>query len=571
MIKLSDLRPMENYRKSMDKKKMAELTESVKKKGVIQPILVRPNGHGHKEAYEIVFGSRRYQAATAAGLAEIPAMIREVSDEEALELQVIENSQREDPNPMEQGFGFGKLIEMGKHTAETLAAKLDHSVDYVVGRLKLTHLPKAAQDKLLSGEISIGHALQLTRLKNEGDTKRLLEEILDEGLSVAQTKEELKDYYGQHMAQARFDTENCAACQARTRNQTVLFPDARKDTDLCLDASCFFTKTKDFFKKAVEEYKAKGIQIITKSAEVDKLSYGNNSRRLDLAEDDYGEKPKRPAQCKDCATRAFFYVEEKNGKRSKLETGWICLDKKCLDKMNRGKESSPAAGSTPASAPERTSSPIHAESCRNRFLYREIFPRVVKSEALKLRLAIYHLLEHFDGMRASVTMDDSDTDANKVRAALFQEVTGKKLGSNKYSGDAIFTEEDYAAIAGIPEGKLTDTLLKIALAMIPVTNADVLLFMTPEAGIDLSKSLVIDKQYIESKTKSELIKLANAIKVNTGLTDVMQKPKIVEAILAQDLTGKLPKDIADYCELKVLDSLRSPQKPARKEKKSGKK
>ncbi len=149
-----------NYRKTFDIKAMEELTASVKAKGVLQPILVRPNGKkGH---YEIVAGHRRFSAAEAAGLKEIPVMVKELSDEEALEVQVIENSQREDPNPMDEAWGFKSLLDMGKHTPETLAVKIGRSLKYILGRIRLTGLDKAVQEKIASGEVSTGHAMLFT-------------------------------------------------------------------------------------------------------------------------------------------------------------------------------------------------------------------------------------------------------------------------------------------------------------------------------------------------------------------------------------------------------------------------
>ena len=123
----------ENYRSAISEGPLEDLTASVKAKGILQPILVRPmNGK-----YEIVAGHRRYLAAQAAGLETIPATVREFDDQEALEIQVIENSQREDPNPMDEARGFQRLVEMGNHTPDTLAEKLGRNVAYVYSRVKL--------------------------------------------------------------------------------------------------------------------------------------------------------------------------------------------------------------------------------------------------------------------------------------------------------------------------------------------------------------------------------------------------------------------------------------------------
>src|SRR5574340_21915 len=166
-IPLAAIRPLENYRKAMNPKKMAELTESIRKRGNRVPVLLRPwpenlPGRPAGVDYQLVYGNRRYLACQSAERETIFAMIENVPDEDVLELQVIENSQREDPNPMEEGLGFKRLLEMGKHTPETLATRVDHSVDYVLGRIKLCSLPQDIQDKLLSEEIAIGRSEEHT-------------------------------------------------------------------------------------------------------------------------------------------------------------------------------------------------------------------------------------------------------------------------------------------------------------------------------------------------------------------------------------------------------------------------
>lgn len=127
-LKLDKVFPSEkNYRRKVDKTGLVELTESVRQKGVIQPIIVRPiKGNGH---YEIVAGFRQYQAATAAGLTTIPAIIEQFDDETALEVAITENSQREDVNPIDEALGFKRMIDTGAEV-ETIGAKIGRPVAY---------------------------------------------------------------------------------------------------------------------------------------------------------------------------------------------------------------------------------------------------------------------------------------------------------------------------------------------------------------------------------------------------------------------------------------------------------
>lgn len=158
-----------NPRHTFDLAKLAELTESVRRHGVLQPVLVRPKGQG----FELVAGERRYRAAKAAGLAEIPASVRDLSDVAVLELQVIENLQREDIHPLEEAQGYRRLLETKEYTVARIAERIGRSAVYVYDRVKLLQLTKEAQTLFMDGKISAGHAVILARLK-PSDQKRAL-------------------------------------------------------------------------------------------------------------------------------------------------------------------------------------------------------------------------------------------------------------------------------------------------------------------------------------------------------------------------------------------------------------
>ncbi|MHB8174717.1 MAG: ParB/RepB/Spo0J family partition protein, partial [Nitrospirota bacterium] len=206
-LKLNQIFPSElNYRKKMDKTGLEELTESIRQKGVLQPIIVRPiKGNGH---YEIIAGHRRYQAATAAGLETIPAIIEEFDDESALEVAMTENSQREDVNPIDEANGFKRMIDANTEVV-TIAAKIGRPVAYVLGRIKLLDLCKEAQQAILKGKISLGHAQVLLRLRSKNEQRALLTAILDgDGMTVSGAKSIIRRH-SLNLKDAPFDTEDC--------------------------------------------------------------------------------------------------------------------------------------------------------------------------------------------------------------------------------------------------------------------------------------------------------------------------------------------------------------------------
>lgn len=160
-----------NPRKHFDQAKLAELADSIKAIGILEPIVVRENDKG----FEIVAGERRYRAAKLAELTEVPIRVMEISDEQLLELMLIENLQRDDLTPMEEGKAYRDLIDSKptKHSAESIAGKIGKSAKYVWDRMKLLDLVPIARKLLEEGRIQLGHAILIARLKPE-DQKRVI-------------------------------------------------------------------------------------------------------------------------------------------------------------------------------------------------------------------------------------------------------------------------------------------------------------------------------------------------------------------------------------------------------------
>ncbi len=161
-IALDRIRPGKYQPRSrMDEASLDELAESIKAQGVMQPILVRPVDGGR---YEIIAGERRWRAAQRAGLKEMPALVREVADQAALALSLIENIQREDLNPLEEAQGISRLIDEFGLTHEAAARAVGRSRSAVTNLLRLLHLAKPVQDHLLAARLDMGHARALLSL-----------------------------------------------------------------------------------------------------------------------------------------------------------------------------------------------------------------------------------------------------------------------------------------------------------------------------------------------------------------------------------------------------------------------
>lgn len=173
-------------RRHFDKALLEELTQSIADKGVLQPILVRPipsrdTTETGKALYQIVAGERRWQATLKAGLTFMPALIRELSDQDVLEIGVVENVQRANLNPIEEALAYRALIDQFSRTQEEVAKAIGKSRPHIANMLRLLSLPKRAQDALQSGKISTGHARAVIAAP---DPNALVEQIIDKGLSV---------------------------------------------------------------------------------------------------------------------------------------------------------------------------------------------------------------------------------------------------------------------------------------------------------------------------------------------------------------------------------------------------
>ncbi|MEI6986634.1 MAG: ParB/RepB/Spo0J family partition protein, partial [Rhodospirillaceae bacterium] len=172
-------------RRKFDEEAIAELAQSVREKGILQPLLVRrsPDKANH---YEIIAGERRWRAAQAAGLHEVPVVLRDLSDREALEISIIENVQRQDLTALEEAEGYRRLLDEFKHTQEDLARALGKSRSHVANTLRLMALPEPIKLMLHDGQLTAGHARALLTATNP---LSLAEEVVAKGLNVRQTEQ----------------------------------------------------------------------------------------------------------------------------------------------------------------------------------------------------------------------------------------------------------------------------------------------------------------------------------------------------------------------------------------------
>jgi ParB family chromosome partitioning protein len=192
-IPIANLKPSPSQpRRLFNKNSINELADSIKAKGIVQPLVVRPSP-SDVNSYEIIAGERRWRAAQIAQLHEVPAVIRNFNDTEALEIAIIENVQRSDLSPIEEAAGYKRLIENHGHTQEDLSGIVGKSRSHIANIIRLLSLPQSIQDMITEGKISSGHA---RAIMNSAFPEQLAEKIINENLSVRDAENLAKDKKG---------------------------------------------------------------------------------------------------------------------------------------------------------------------------------------------------------------------------------------------------------------------------------------------------------------------------------------------------------------------------------------
>lgn len=217
-LPLEDIIPDPNQpRKNFDEAKLRELAESIRQHGLLQPILVRPLKGGK---FELVHGERRWRACKIAGKTTIQAEVRNVGDREKIEIQLVENLQRRDLNPIEEAETFQRLIDEFGYTHEELGNRIGKSRGYVTNKLRLLKLSPEVQEEVRKGNISEGHARATLSLK-PNEQKKITREIIDKGLKVRETEQLVRNFReGNNVSRETFGTS--------TKVKTLLIPISSK-------------------------------------------------------------------------------------------------------------------------------------------------------------------------------------------------------------------------------------------------------------------------------------------------------------------------------------------------------
>lgn len=321
MLRLGAIAPsLTNPRKHFNAERLAELAASIKASGVNTPVLVRPlpaslvqdtANMEPRPTFELVTGERRYRASQMAGQATIPAVIRTLTDDQVLEIQIIENLQRDDLQPLEEAEGYEALMSHHdpRMTVDQVAAKIGKSRSYVYGRLKLLDLGTEGREALREGRLDASRALLLARIPDTKMQADALGNMFDYGgspLSYREASQLIQRQYMLRLAEAKFkitdetlvpDAGSCRMCPKRTGADPDLFADV-KGADVCTDPACFRRKADGHQEQLMAKARESGATIIEGREAKELIPHSWSTRvegylRLDDATDSPGDKPLR--------------------------------------------------------------------------------------------------------------------------------------------------------------------------------------------------------------------------------------------------------------------------------------
>ena len=306
-----------NPRRQFDEAKLTELAGNIRLHGVLQPILVRPLPDGEPDQYELVAGARRYRASKLAGRETIPASVRDLTDTECLELQLIENLQRADVHELDEARGYAALMQLqpDTYTVETLAEKIGRSEKYVYARLRLMHLVDEIQEAFYTGKLTVAHAFEIARLQPD-DQRRALAEcfpqhrtaaaLLKDKKAEAVTVRELRQWIEREIhldiTNAPFDPQDetllpaagsCARCPKRTGSNPLLFPEVRQKS-ICTDRACYRAKVEAFVQIRVTLLESAGEKALRVSQTP---SWQARNPKADVLYEGQYRKTQKKAEC----------------------------------------------------------------------------------------------------------------------------------------------------------------------------------------------------------------------------------------------------------------------------------
>jgi len=532
LIKLVNIKSSPfNSRKTFDAAKMKELTASVEEKGILNPVLARPL-NSKPGYFELVCGERRMRAAVAAGLEEIPAVIRTLTDQQVLECMVIENLQREDIHPLEEAEGYEQLLKKhGYKDAKDIAAKVGKSSTYIYGRLKLCELIPENRKFFYDGKFSPSVALLVARvpahLQKEAGSKVARGEYgRGNPMQLREAQEYIHKHFMLQLKEAQFDTKekglagkvSCAECLKRTGNQKELFADV-SGADTCTDPACFEAKRNAFTQRTIADLTKKGRQVISQEEAKKLFKYENDespeNKYTNVEEKNYYGR--KYVSFKDILkaskdVRTVFAIQPYTGKVIEMINN--------IDIPNALKKAGIKVSADSSSG--RSSKDLAKAKTMNRVREAKRGFWVNKVSTAKDRRCMNVVI-------LDILLEDLGVgEANDIL---------KLKKSDRWT-----RTWDIPKLYELGDEAVQKFIVKVISKKSEYLMDDDLEFLSTKLGFNVAKDYVITESYLQACTKDQLVKLAGEIKINIDTVED-KKGALVAFILKSAPKGKVPKEL----------------------------
>ena len=525
-----------NARKHFDEIKMKELVASVKEKGVIQPIIVRPcNGK-----YEIVCGERRFRASQAIGLKDITVIVRELTDQQVLEYQVIENLQREDVHPMEEAEGYEQLMKKhGYKDVKDIAAKVGKSPAYIYGRLKLCELIPENRKFFYDGKFSPSVALLVARvpahLQKEAGIKVAFGEYSRKGdpMPLQEARKYIHEHFMLQLKEAQFDTKekglggkvSCLECLKRTGSQKELFVDIQ-GADICTDPVCFEVKKNAHAQRAVAKLKEQGKEVISLESTKKMFPYeSSNSPEgpyVNIDDRDYnlpGDKTYRNILVATKDAKLVYAVHPHSQKIITL------LPKSELPRVLKNakiKRNPDGSGGNRIQDIAKTKTENRIREAKYGFWVSKV--SVANDQRCRNVIILDRLLEDL---------------------GAFNEETREVLKGNVKCNDDYGRCWTISKLYELGDVEVQKLIAKVISKKSKALADNDLEFLATKLGFSMAKDYMITESYLQACTKEQLVKLAKELGINnkSEVMDEDKKSGMVATILKHAPKGKVPKEL----------------------------
>ena len=478
-IEISKIKLGNNPRKDLGD--LTELTASIKEKGIIEPLVLNKDS-------ELLAGYRRLAAATAAGLKTVPYVEIDAKKEEITEIKLVENIQRKDLTPLDEGVAFKEYLNTTKHDKEYLAKKISKTKQYIQRRLNLINITKEVEKALKENKIELGHANLLSQMKNT-QQKEALEYILDWDLTVQNFSDQIR-------WMQKIDFENLKFRCGDTKQKT-LFESAGNELNPVNNVEDELVES-DLFKKEISEYvesqrdhlRKKGIKVFNSKEEL--IKQYPHAKEIRSWEEGYNKIVNSLPGSKD-------YV-------SVIDLGYSDL-KKSIYSIKQEKEKQPETKKQTEKQREEKENMLNMN----------------REEKLKSRI---------DEFRRSFLIE-------KCQGSLKLSTTLKALVLSKLSDDFGEYDNTFEELLQDKNNILDEKILGMSGNIIPELDTDDIILLKNNLSIDYKKEFILTEEYLKLYQKPQLIELAKEL--NIDVSECNKNPEFVKEILDNWKPGQVPK------------------------------